>query len=375
MTGQRVVRVITRLNIGGPARHALILTRRLNAEFPTTLVAGTPPEVEGELIDPAVPVRRVHLVRPIRPEQDLSAYRAIRRIMAEARPALVHTHLAKAGLLGRLAARSALGRNVRTVHTFHGHVLEGYFPGPVSRAFIEMERRLAADTDLLVSVSEQIRDDLLRLRIGRAEQHRVVPLGLELDPFLQMTGPTGRLRSQIGVGPDVPLIGVVGRLVRIKNHEAVLGALSYLEGAHLAVIGDGPMRRSLGDKAAATGLGQRVHFAGWIHDMPAALADLDVVALASRNEGTPVALIEAGAAARPVVATDVGGVRSVVQNGATGYLVPSGDIASMAERIARLLADRQLANQLGTTARQEIAIRFGSDRLVEDVANLYRELL
>jgi glycosyltransferase involved in cell wall biosynthesis len=369
-----VLRLITRLNVGGPARQALLLTRALQEEFPTVLAAGLPGEREGELRDPAVPVRPVPLARALRPASDVAAVGAVRRLLAERRVRLLHTHMAKAGAVGRVAARYAAERP-RTVHTFHGHVLDGYFRPAVQRTFLEVERRLARDTDVLVAVSPEIRDALLALRIGRPHQYHVIPVGLALAPFLGVDGPTGQLRRHLGLAADVPLVGVVGRLVPIKDHEMLLRALSRLEGVHLAVLGDGELRAQLEASARSSGLGARVHFTGWWSDLPSALADLDVVALTSRNEGTPVALIEALAAARAVVATDVGGVRSVVVDGSTGLLTPARDPERMAGALRRALGSAALRAQLGAAGRQHVRDRFGEERLIQEVRLLYHDLL
>ncbi len=369
-----VFRLITRLNVGGPARQALLLSRALNDEFPTVLAAGRPTESEGELADAAVKVRRVPLVRPIQPRIDATAIRVVRSMLAGHRTALLHTHMAKAGAVGRIAAR-ALPRRPRTIHTFHGHVLDGYFSRRAERSFIELERRLAGVTDILVAVSPEIRDALLELRIGRPGQYHVIPLGLDLAPLLEAEGPTGKLRADLGLAADVPLVGVIGRLVPIKDHATLLSAIEKLGGVHLAVIGDGELRPALEASVRAAGLGDRVHFTGWRYDLAATLPDLDVVALTSRNEGTPVALIEALATGGAVVATDVGGVRSVVVHDETGLLAPAGNPGAVADALRQLLADPERRARLGAAGRRHVRDRFGQDRLVDDMRELYRELL
>jgi glycosyltransferase involved in cell wall biosynthesis len=369
-----VVRVVTRLNIGGPARHALLLTRQLADEFPTLLAVGTPSPVEGEMSDPAVRIARVPLVRPIRPAADAHALAVLRGLLRGATPRLVHTHMAKAGLVGRVAALTLHDRP-RTVHTFHGHVLTGYFSRPAERAFLELERRLARRTDALVAVSTEVRDALLDLGVGRSAQFHVIPIGLDLAPNLAVNGHHGALRARLGLAVDTPLVGVVGRLVPIKDHGTLLDAIERLPGVHLAVIGDGERRGALEAGSRHAGTADRVHFTGWCNDVPAALANLDVVALSSRNEGTPVALVEALAAARPVVATDVGGVRSVVRDGVSGWLVPPGDVARLADALSRLLADPAERRRMGAAGRADVAHRFGEERLVGDIRMLYRDLL
>lgn len=369
-----ILRVVTRLNVGGPARHALLLTRGLRDVYPTVLAAGTPTASEGELIDPEVPIHRVPLVRPPHPRADMQSLVAVRRLLCMHRPALLHTHMAKAGSVGRVAA-STLGQRPRTVHTFHGHVLEGYFRPSVQRAIVEAERRLARRTDVLIAVSVEVRDELLALGVGRPSQFEVVPLGLDLSTFLAVQEPSGRLRATLNLPPSAPLVGVSGRLVPIKDHVTLLDAMRLLPGVHLAVIGDGELRPSLELAARTRDLEGRVHFCGWWDDMAAALSDLDVVVLTSRNEGTPVALIEASAAARPVVATDVGGVCSVVEDGTTGFLAPPGDSEAIAARIGRLLAAPALAQAMGERGRAHVATRFGAERLLADMRSLYDDVL
>jgi glycosyltransferase involved in cell wall biosynthesis len=368
------------MNIGGPARQVILLAKSLGQELPMVLATGTPGPDEGELTDPSVPVRRVPLVRPISPGTDLRALLAVRALLRETGTGLLHTHMAKAGSVGRMAALSSLERHARPrlVHTFHGHVLEGYFGPAQQRAFLEMERFLARRTDLLIAVSPEVRDELVDLGVGKPAQYRVVPLGLELGQLLEVgapDGPAGKLRSAIGLPPEVPLIGVLGRLVPIKDHSTLFRAMLEVPGAHLAVLGDGELRSSLETLARALHIADRVHFMGWWLDVAAALADLDVVALSSRNEGTPVALIEALAAGRPVVATDVGGVRHVVQDGETGWLCPVGDAVALGHLLARALNDPATAERLAHEGRRRVAERFGADRMVADHLALYRELL
>lgn len=369
----RVVRLITRLNIGGPARQALLLTHRLAPSYETTLAAGAPEQSEGELTDDRVSVVRLPFVRPVQPPTDLRAARAVRDLLRRVRPAIVHTHMAKAGAIGRLVAHRLESRP-RLVHTFHGHVLDGYFSRPVTKAFLAAERALARRTDVLVAVSGEIRDQLLELGIGRSEQYRVIPLGLDLTLHYASDEPPGAFRSSLGIAVETPLVGVVGRLVPIKDVATLFGAMRRLPDAHLAVVGDGELRFELERLAQDPDLGGRVHFTGWRPDVATVMRDLDVVALSSRNEGTPVALIEAAAAGKPAVATDVGGVRSVVEDGVTGFLAPAGDADLLGERIGQLLADPALRQRMGEAGRQR-ARRFDESRLVGDITSLYNELL
>lgn len=369
----RVLRVVTRLNVGGPARHALLLTKALTA-YPTVLATGTPPAHEGEMNDPKVDVVRVPLVRPVRPLDDARAFMALRRLVREVRPDIVHTHMAKAGTLGRLATDVLKPRPV-VVHTFHGHVLEGYFRPVVQRAFIAAERRLARRTDALIAVSREVADELLDLGIGSPERMHVIPLGLDISSMLAVREPSGQLRARLGLGPDSPLIGIAARLAPIKDHATVLRAMQRLPGVHLAVLGDGELRESLSQQIDRLGLADRVHLVGWWSDMAAAYSDLDVAVLTSRNEGTPVALIEAFAAGVPAVATDVGGVRSVVLDGQTGVLVPPADPQGVAAAVQMLLDDPEKRRVMGERGRSHVRDRFGHERLIRDISALYRVLL
>ena len=367
------------MNIGGPARQAILLTKGLSAEFPTVLAAGRPPPAEGELTDPDVPVRHVPLVRPVRPATDLRCLLVVRNLLHETGARLVHTHMAKAGTIGRLAALSPpRSRRPRLVHTFHGHVLQGYFAGPQQRAFVQFERVLAKHTDVLVAVSPEVRDELLDLGIGKPAQYRVVPLGFDLAPLLAVGtsgGPVGRLRSVLGLAQNVPLAGILGRLVPVKDHATLFSAVASVAGLHLAVLGDGELRATLEALANEVGISDRTHFTGWWTDVPSALADLDVVVLSSRNEGTPVALIEALAASRPVVATDVGGVRHVVQDGETGWLCAPGDAAGLARRLQQAIAEPEASGRLAEAGRLRVAKLFGYERLLGEHRSLYEELL
>ncbi len=367
------------MNIGGPARQAILLTKGLSGEFPTVLAAGRPAEAEGELTDPDVPVRHVPLVRPVRPTTDLRCLFIVRRLLHDSGARLVHTHMAKAGMIGRLAALSSPPRRrPRLVHTFHGHVLQGYFAGPQQRAFIQFERILAKRSDVLIAVSPEVRDELLDLGIGKAAQYRVIPLGFDLTPLLAVGtpgGPVGRLRSKLGLAENVPLAGVMGRLVPVKDHATLFSAVASVPGLHLAVLGDGELRPTLEGLAREVGISDRTHFTGWWTDVPSALADLDVAVLSSRNEGTPVALIEALAAGRPVVATDVGGVRHVVQDGETGWLCSAGDADGLARLLHQVIAQPEASRRLAEAGRLRVAERFGYERLLADHQALYEELL
>jgi len=374
--------LLTRLNVGGPAALVASLVRGLAPEFDVHVAAGRPPDDEGRADLAGIETKEVPLVRAFRPVQDARAFCSARGLIATPQPPpdILHTHMAKAGALGRLAALSIRPRPV-LVHTYHGHVLSGYFPSWQERAFLEAERTLARCTDALVAVSGRIRDELVDLGVGKAERWHVIVPGIELSSFLAVPPPEvpraepGPLRCLVGLDAKVPLVGVVGRLAPVKDHATLLRAFVEVNGAHLVLVGDGELRSALEADARRLGLADRVHFAGWVSDVPAVLADLDVVALSSRNEGTPLALMEAAAAARPVVATAVGGVPDVVEDGRTGLLVPPGSPHLLAGALRLILNQPERQVELGNAARARARQRFGAERMVAETAALYRALL
>jgi glycosyltransferase involved in cell wall biosynthesis len=264
------------------------------------------------------------------------------------------------------------------IHTFHGHVLDGYFSPVVTRVFIEMERRLARVTDRLVTVSPRLRTQLLAMGIGRSEQVEVIPLGLDLGRFQQPHSEPPTLRPALDLAPETPLLGIVGRLAPIKDHTTLFQAMALLQArgqvAHLLVVGDGEERGRLEGLARRLGLDTRIHFLGWRTDLAAIMKELDVVVCASRNEGTPVALIEAMAAGIPVLSTDVGGVADLVAHGKTGWLVPPGDPPAVARAIEELLGDPALRARLGS-AGPAVALDYEVTRLIPRVEALYTAVI
>ncbi len=349
----RVLRVIARLNIGGPAIHATLLAERLDpARFTTTLVTGTEDAAEGNYLALHGRDAQVEVIpdlgREIRPLGDLRTLWTLMRLIRRVRPDVVHTHTAKAGAVGRLAA-ILCGVPV-IVHTFHGHVLRGYFSPAKTAVYRAIERRLAVRTDRLLTVTDRVRDELLELGVGRPEQYATVPLGFDLAPLLQAERRRGELRQELQIG-DAPLIGIVARLVPIKAHEVFLAAAARVHAAvpraRFLIVGDGERRQALEQLVDALGLRPATLFLGWRADLDRLYADLDVVVLTSRNEGSPVALIEAMAAGVPVVSTDVGGVADVVEDGASGILAAMDDDAALAAGVLAVLADRDRAAAMG----------------------------
>jgi glycosyltransferase involved in cell wall biosynthesis len=378
----RVLRLFSRLNIGGPSVHVILLSHGLRPlGYDTRLVVGRESEREGNLFalaeEKGVACETVAgLGREIAPLKDLMALAGLARLMRAWRPQIVHTHTAKAGLLGRLAARAAGVPTV--VHTFHGHVLRGYFTPPKQALFRRLEALLARAADALVAVSESVKQDLVALGVARADKIRVIPLGLELLP-LAAELPRGVLRREAGLAEGTPLVGMVGRLVPIKDVPGFLRAarlvLDERPSVRFALVGDGEERAALEALASELGLRDAVHFFGWRQQLGPVYGDLDVVVNASRNEGTPVALIEALAAGRPVVATDVGGTPDLLGRGARGRLVPVGEPRALAQAILETLDRPELAQRRACEGRKHVMATHSSERLLRDMDALYRELL
>ena len=414
----KIVRVIARLNVGGPARHVAWLTAGLGRYgYDSTLVCGTVPPGEDDMSEFAralgvEPVRIPEMSREISPKDLISIWK-LYRLLCRVRPDIVHTHTAKAGTVGRVAGLlyryltpSALigrPRRCRFVHTYHGHIFHSYYGPAKTRLFLAIERALARwATDRIIVISPQQRREIHeRFGVGRAEQFAIIPLGLDLGPFADWSarreGARRELLLRSGAAADALLVGIVGRLTEIKNHRLFLRAAArYLtlcrderrSDVRFIIIGDGHLRRDLEDEARALGIGPAVHFTGTRNDPENFYAALDIVALTSRNEGTPLTLIEAMACERAVVATEVGGVGDLLgtardlQLGEEGYkicergvLVRPDDEQGFSLALDRLIEDAALRRELGYRARLFVERAHSLDRLLADVARLYAELL
>ena len=369
-----MLRVIARMNVGGPALQVTGLMQDLDAgRFDHRLLTGHVDAGEGDYLAlrcPDLPVMRVPgLGRSPRAGDDLRALRSLMQHVHAFRPHIVHTHTAKAGVLGRIAARSL--RVPAVVHTFHGHLLHGYFSPAVTRAVVQAERTLARASTRLVAVGEQVRDDLLEAGIGRPGQYAVVPPGIHLPP-----GPArDEARSRLGLPPSGPVVTLVARLTQVKRPDRFVQMAAQLAARHpeatFAVCGEGDLLEET--MRAAAPLGDRVRFLGWRGDVETVYAATDVVVLASDNEGMPVSLIEAGMAGVAAVATDVGSVREVVLDGVTGLLAPA-EAAGLAAQVDRLLTDDALRLRLAGEAARSSVARFGRARLVSDIEHLYEQI-
>ncbi|MBD3307873.1 glycosyltransferase [candidate division KSB3 bacterium] len=380
----RLLRIIARLNVGGPAIHTILLTKSLSAHgFASTLVAGRVSPSEGDMHyfaeeQGVQPHLIPELGREIHWRNDLVAFWKLYRLMRALRPTIVHTHTAKAGMLGRLAAKLA-GVPV-IVHTFHGHVFHSYFSRRKTRIFLEIERFLARLTDAIITVSPLQREEILGYRIGRPQQVHAIGLGLDLEQFVTCETCRGRLRTELALPADVPLIGIVARLVPVKGHTYFLEAARHVLNAHpearFVIVGDGELRNALEQTAEESGIRSHVHFLGFRRDLPEMYADLDVVVLSSLNEGLPVTLIEALAAGKPVVAANVGGVADLVQHEQSGFLVPPKDSTALAQGICQLLAlPEQQRIAMGQRGRSHVYPAYHVRTLVKNLDAVYRRML
>ena len=429
----RVLRFIGRLNIGGPAVHTVTLTRSMQSlGYDTMLVTGIVGPEEGDMAYLAEahgvkPVVIPRLSRSVRPLDDLLAFFRVLSLLFKFRPQIVHTHTAKAGTVGRLAAfvynqvqkaKSKVQSWVRAifrgmtagepcevvkqkcnvVHTFHGHVLRGYFSPLKTRLILGVEKCLARITDIIVVVSEKQREELSNdFGIGRQDQYRVVRLGFDLTAFDQSHADKGEFLRSLGLGKnEISLVAIVGRLTPIKNHRMFLEAVQLLietktnTRTEFLVVGDGELRSAIESMAHKMHLEKRVTFTGWVKDLAPLYADLDILALTSDNEGTPVAVIEALASGVGVVATDVGGVRELIGDcgtrnapleagsfaiGQHGMLVKSGDARGFANAIQYLLDHPSLCKEMGERGKRHTRVQHTEERLIADVDHLYRSVL
>lgn len=390
----KILRIIARLNIGGPAIHTILLTQGLDkSRFDSLLICGNIDKDEGDMVYYSLernvkPIFVPELKRELNFRDDIIAFKKIYHIIKIQQPDIIHTHTAKAGALGRLAAMAYNllhhNKQIKIVHTFHGHIFEGYFSKAKTKLFIIIERFLANFTCKIITVSESVKKELISLGICRNNKVKVIPLGLELDRFL----------SLLPRDDNILNIGIIGRLVPIKNHRLFLEAAAKVIANNpkiqlrFKIIGDGELRKDLEEYSTLLGIPGKVDFLGWQKDLINVYSNLDIVVLTSINEGTPVSLIEAMASGRAVVATDVGGVRdllgaeidTVIRLDANfkilerGVIVKPGDSLSFAAALNFILQNSILRENIEERARNFVRDRFTRERLIKDIENLYNSI-
>ena len=414
----KIIRVIARLNVGGPAKHVVWLSKLLGSEYETLLIAGTVPPGEDDMAYFAselgvTPVFVPEMSREISLKDALTVWKLYKLFRRE-RPDIVHTHTAKAGTVGRIAGLfyrwltlsllRGRPRACRFVHTYHGHIFHSYYGSVKTRAFLTIERALATlITDRIIVLSEQQRREINEdFGVGRATQFSIVPLGLDLNVFSGWHERGQAFRAELGLTSEDVLVGIVGRLTEIKNHELFLRASALFKSrfskpdrsVRFVVVGDGALRSTLERRSAELGLADDLVFTGSRRDMENVYPAMDVVALSSRNEGTPLTLIEAMANARPVIATEVGGVvdllgEPIISSGSQpaidldpkftirerGVSVAPDNPEAFAAGLERLIEDLTLRRETGARGLQFVTTQYSTDRLLKDIEQLYAELL
>lgn len=380
----KIMRIIARLNVGGPTIHVSLLTEKLSPpDFETLLVCGQIADTEGDMSYLATdrgikPIIIPELGRSISPLRDIKTIFELYRLMRKHRPDVVHTHTAKAGFVGRIAAW--LARVPVRTHTFHGHVFHGYFSPLKTKVFLWLERFTARLSTRIITISPKLKDELVNTyHIGAEKKFIVVPLGLDLHPLTTKPPPStlSEIAHQRGLPSDKKLIGIVGRLTPIKNHELFLEAAQKLvtqrDDVHFVIIGDGESRPDLEQSVKNRSLSEHVTFAGWFQDIGLMLHQLNMLVNTSDNEGTPVSVIEAMVAKTPIVATAVGGTPDILKEGEFGRLVPARDADQLVQAILETLEN--VDPETLTTAQSYALNRYDISRLVNDLATLYRDLL
>ncbi|MFC1866644.1 glycosyltransferase family 4 protein [Thermodesulfobacteriota bacterium] len=401
----RILRVIARLNIGGPALHAISLSSKISKNlYRTLLVCGNVSPGEGDMSylakDEGIePYLIPKLGREISVIDDFKSFKELRRIIKRFRPDIIHTHTAKAGTLGRLAGISfnlfrGQKNRIKLVHTFHGHIFHSYFGALKTLFFIQAERFLARLTDRIIVISSRQRRDICqRFRITGPERVREILLGFDLSRFAKASNDGSMFRSKYlpQAENNVMVVGIIGRLTRVKNHRMFLETVKYLKDSgkidlfRFLIVGDGELKEELIKYSRELAIQDFITFIDWQKNMPSVYKAMDIVALTSLNEGTPVTLIEAMAAGIPVVATDVGGVRDIlgVANGKidgfertqNGILIPSGNSEVLAKALLYLHEDKENPKKMAGHAKEFALKKFPMERLVKDMESLYSDLV
>lgn len=391
----KVLRIINRFNIGGPTYNAAYLTKYLSSNYETLLVGGVKEEheksseyiLENLGLEPTIVFE---MRRSINPFQDIIAYRKIKQIIKEYKPDIVHTHAAKAGTLGRMAAFSCKVPIV--VHTFHGHIFHSYFGTIKTTIFKIIERYLAKRSTAIIAISKKQKEELCNIhKITTHNKCHIVRLGFDLSRFqTDNEAKRSTFRKSYNISDDEVAIVIVGRVVPIKNHSLFIKALHHVlqnsnKKVRAFIVGDGDNRKNIEQQAIELGIGfttehdnihnQPLCFTSWIKDVDVVYSGADIVALTSLNEGTPVSLIEAEAACKPIITTNIGGIEDIVEDGVTGILVENNNIEIFGQKLLQLVEDENLRHQLSEKGREFVNKQYHYTRLVNDIEELYVELL
>ncbi len=391
----KVLRIINRFNLGGPTYNVAYLTKYMSSDYETLLVGGAKDDSEESsdfiLKNLALkPLIIEEMLREINIINDYIAYKKLKKIIQEFKPDIVHTHASKAGVLGRLAAASC-GVPV-IIHTFHGHVFHSYFGKLKTEFYKKIERFLARKSTAIIALSERQKDELVNLhRICNVKKVHVIPLGFDLSKFQEnIETKRDTFRKKYNIDDDEIVISIIGRLVPVKNHALFLEALKKVSEQTTKkirgfIIGDGEFRQEIEMRAkeleipfidgTKTNEKTLLTFTSWIKEIDIALAGSDIIALTSFNEGTPVSLIEAQAANKPIISTKVGGIENVVLVHQTALLSENNQVEQFAENLLKLIEDDALRLSMSQKGWHHVKEKFHYTRLVSDMEKLYSKLL
>lgn len=383
----KVLRIINRFNIGGPTYNATFLTRFLDEEFETLLIGGLPEEGEADSLHipheyGVEPQILEEMKRTPNFKSDREAYRKIKEIIQEYKPDIVHTHASKAGALGRKAAFACKVPVV--VHTFHGHVFHSYFNPFKTNIFKAIERRLAKKSTGIIAISALQKQELSRVhKICPENKIKVIPLGFDLGKFrLNLTENRAEIRKKYGLLDHEVAVAIVGRLAPIKNHDFFLKLVESIliqgiKNVKFFIVGDGELKDEIEEKSRIINLkyGEKIILTSWVKDIAKFNAGMDIMCLTSDNEGTPVSLIEGQASSLPIISTDVGGVKDIVDEGITGFVIPKGDLQQFTEKLVLLIQDKEIRTKMSQNGWNFVRKKFDYNRLASDMGKYYRELL
>jgi len=393
----KVLRVLNRLNVGGPTYNVAYLSKYINPQYQTRVLAGVKEPHEGSseymLQDLDVPYKFVPgMFRSISPAKDFKALRFIQKEVKEYKPDIVHTHAAKAGVLGRLAAYHNPNRPKAILHTYHGNVFDGYFSPLKTKIFLAIERYLANISTAIIAISEQQKDDLVnKYKIAPANKVHVIRLGFDLDKFAEGNIEKRRhFRRFYNIADDEIVITITGRLTSIKNHFLFVDALRIVKETapkikfKAFIVGDGELMEPIIQKVKEAGLAfcranennyaADVVFTSWRKDIDVINAGSDIIALTSLNEGTPVSIIEAMASEKGVICTNVGGVKDVVKDGYSGFLCEQlAD--TYAVKLKELILNKDLRDKMAANGKAFVLQNYSYQRLITEVEQLYKLLL
>ncbi len=391
----KVLCIINRLNLGGPAFHVAILTKYLSKDFEVLLVAGTKQDSEESsayiVNDMGLTfISLKEMKRSINPIADWRSYRELRKIIRDFKPDIVHTHAAKAGALGRLAAYKEKVPVI--VHTFHGHVFHSYFHPIKTKVFLWIERYLGKKSSAIIAISDRQKQELAyRYKVAKPNKIHVIPLGFDLTRFTENQEEKRKtFRQKFMLEDDEIAVGIIGRLVPVKNHSLFINSANSVlkktqKKVRFFIIGDGESKQMLIKEAEALGMDycyfpkepkkSALTFCSWLKNIDVCIAGLDIVALCSYNEGTPVSLIEAQAGNKPIISTNVGGIENVVIKNETALLVDNNDYNVFSETLLRMIEDDKLRARLGEKSWEHVREKFHFTRMIREVTELYKTQL